>query len=113
MDRSFPAQYAATKNALDWAVGAASPFPADLAEKLRAMNPARYDEACRHLTYITKAIPYLEALRDEMAARACHRCFGTGEYAGPSAYTRRGRKYCFTCDGLGTTAKSRAAATNA
>ncbi len=127
MASTFPAALAAARTArdnaqkaLDLAINHTTPFPADLLAELERRYPVKFAEAQAKIAEIEAtlpalrdAIPPLAAAYDALFATACHRCDGTGEYAGASGYITNGRKLCFTCGGIGTDARTRTAAAKA
>lgn len=98
---SFPIELHTARKALDTALNRTAPLPAELVERLRAHDAVKYAECERQVAAIAATIPGLQAEYDRLAALACGRCAGTGEYGGASRYMRHGKKFCFHCGGSG------------
>lgn len=99
---SFPTAYAAAKHELAVALRHTEPLPAELATKLRAFDPEKFAATEQAVAEIAATIPALRAEVNRLDKLACHRCDGTGEYAGASRHFRQGMKFCFACNGRGT-----------
>jgi hypothetical protein len=96
---NFATEYAAARKALRTAEKHSAPIDPELAATLEKFNPAAYTECLAKMATIRATIPALKAKFDELDARACRRCNGTGEYSGPTSAFRQGKAYCFRCNG--------------
>ncbi len=97
----FPARYAEACHALRVAQIHVLPLAPETEAELKAWNPEKYARMMEKIAEIEATIPALQATFDELDARACGRCNGSGEYAGASNYVKNGRKVCFRCEGSG------------
>ena len=99
---NFPVALQQARKALFDAQAQTVALEPELMERLRQhAGEERFAKMVADTDAIRATIPALQAAYDELAAQACHRCQGTGEYSGASRYHRFGKKYCFACSGKG------------
>lgn len=98
---TFPDRLHAARTTVTYVTKAIAPMDPATVEILRAKYPTEVAKAEHTITMLTNALPYLTAILNDLEARACWKCTGTGVYAGASGYTRNGAKYCFRCNGRG------------
>lgn len=97
----FPTRITLARRELRTAQLHTKPLDPELAALLRERRPAEYAECEAKVAAILATIPALQATVDALEAQACGRCNGSGDYSGPTNATRRGRPYCFACNGTG------------
>jgi hypothetical protein len=98
---NFPAEIQAARKALQTAELHVKPLDPELAAMLQARYPEKFAEAERKVAEISATIPALRARFEELDARACGKCGGTGEYRAPTSHFVKGRPVCFRCGGHG------------
>lgn len=101
---SFITEYAAAKKAYTTALTHVKPLDVELVTRLQAFDPAAYADCVAKVNEIRFTLPKLQAEYNALAARACYRCHGTGQYQAPTTRTNRGIPVCFNCHGYGTKA---------
>lgn len=77
-------------------------------------KPEAYAKALHQMADIVTSLPALRAAAKDtldalsaLETDACHRCYGTGVYSGPTSAYRQGKPYCFHCNGTGQSAAAR------
>ena len=100
--RAFSAAIVATRRELATARAIVAPLDAETTARIRERVSAdAWDAMETETAAIAATIPALAEQLEELEARACPRCSGTGDYAGPTGHRRNGRPICFDCHGSG------------